>query len=97
MQPSPKTALVIGATGSIGGEVAAALLARGWRVRGLNRDPARAARDAVGLEAITWVKGDAMVPADVLAAAEGAQLIFHGANPPATPTGRGWSRPCWKA
>jgi len=30
-------ALVIGATGSIGGEVAAALLAQGWHVRGLNR------------------------------------------------------------
>jgi nucleoside-diphosphate-sugar epimerase len=82
MPTSPKTALVIGATGSIGGEVAAALLARGWRVRGLNRDPQRAARGAVGLERIEWVKGDAMVAADVLAAAQGAQVIFHGANPP---------------
>jgi nucleoside-diphosphate-sugar epimerase len=86
MQTSPKTpiktALVIGATGSIGGEVAAALLARGWRVRGLNRDPQRAARAAVGLERLDWVKGDAMVAADVIAAAQGAQVIFHGANPP---------------
>ena len=79
---APKTALVIGATGSIGGEVAAALLARGWRVRGLNRDPLRAAREAVGLERIEWVKGDAMVPAEVVAAAQGVQVIFHGANPP---------------
>ena len=77
-----KTALVIGATGSIGGEVAAALLARGWQVRALNRDPQRAARHAVGREAIEWVKGDAMVAADVTAAAEGVQVIFHGANPP---------------
>ena len=82
MATSDKTALVIGATGSVGGEVAAALLARGWRVRGLHRDPARAAREAVGLEAITWVKGDAMSAADVTAAAQGARLIVHGANPP---------------
>jgi len=82
MQNHPKTALVIGATGSIGGEVAAALLARGWRVRGLNRDPKRAARETVGLDTIEWVRGDAMVAADVTAAAAGAQVIFHGANPP---------------
>ncbi len=79
---APKTALVIGATGSIGGEVAAALLARGWQVRALNRDPQRAAREAVGLDRVEWVKGDAMVAADVTAAAEGVQVIFHGANPP---------------
>lgn len=85
----PRTALVVGATGSIGGEVAAALLARGWRVRGLNRDPGRATREAVGLDGIEWVKGDAMVPADVLAAAQGAQVIFHGANPPGY---HNWSR-----
>ncbi|MDO8379167.1 NAD-dependent epimerase/dehydratase family protein [Phenylobacterium sp.] len=77
-----KTALVIGATGSVGGEVAAALLARGWRVRGLHRDPVQAARAAVGLARIEWVKGDAMSAADVLAAAQGVQAIVHGANPP---------------
>ncbi|MFZ3004995.1 MAG: NAD-dependent epimerase/dehydratase family protein [Phenylobacterium sp.] len=82
MATSDKTALVIGATGSVGGEVAAALLAHGWRVRGLHRDPARAAREAVDLEAVEWVKGDAMSGADVTAAARGAQLIVHGANPP---------------
>lgn len=82
MTASDKTALVIGATGSVGGEVAAALLAHGWRVRGLHRDPARAAREAVGLERIEWVKGDAMSGADVTAAAQGASVIVHGANPP---------------
>ena len=82
MATSDKTALVIGATGSVGGEVAAALLARGWTVRGLHRDPARAARDAVGLEAIAWVKGDALSASDVSAAAEGVSVIVHAANPP---------------
>ena len=37
------TALVIGATGGIGGELARTLLARGWRVRALNRNPEAAA------------------------------------------------------
>jgi len=32
-----RTALVLGVTGGIGGEVALALLQKGWRVRGLNR------------------------------------------------------------
>ncbi|HEX5378277.1 MAG TPA: NAD-dependent epimerase/dehydratase family protein [Phenylobacterium sp.] len=73
-------ALVIGATGSIGGEVARALLERGWRVRGLNRDPEGArSRGPAGVE---WVRGDAMIAADVIAAAEGARVILHGANPP---------------
>ncbi|CAN5482547.1 NAD(P)H-binding protein [soil metagenome] len=83
MTASDKTALVIGATGSVGGEAAAALLAHGWRVRGLHRDPARAAREMVGLERINWVKGDALSASDVTAAAQGASLIVHAANPPA--------------
>lgn len=72
--------LVIGATGSIGGEVARSLLARGWRVRGLNRDPARAAK--TGPAGVEWMRGDAMIEADVVAAADGAAIILHGANPP---------------
>ena len=73
-------ALVIGATGSIGGAVAAALLAEGWRVRGLNRSPARP--DHPELRGVEWITGDAMNPADILGAAEGATIIFQGANPP---------------
>jgi nucleoside-diphosphate-sugar epimerase len=76
-----KTALVIGASGGVGGEVAAALLKRGWRVKALNRNPASAAAQRPGL-AVEWVAGDAMRPTDVTAAAQGADLIFHGTNPP---------------
>lgn len=76
-----KLALVIGATGGVGGAVARALLARGWRVRGLHRDP-EAARRKPGGDGIEWVRGDAMNVADVVAAAEGASILFHGANPP---------------
>ncbi len=55
-----RTALVIGAGGGIGGEVAAALLKRSWRVTALNRDPAQAARRRPDL-AVDWVAGGAMV------------------------------------
>ncbi|MCB1488476.1 MAG: SDR family NAD(P)-dependent oxidoreductase [Bauldia sp.] len=77
-----KTALVIGATGGIGGEVAPALLRRGWRVRAMSRRPPEAARNHPGLEAVEWIAGDAMNRDDVVAAAEGAAIIVHGANPP---------------
>ncbi|MBB3933813.1 nucleoside-diphosphate-sugar epimerase [Kaistia hirudinis] len=76
-----RTALVIGATGGIGGEMARTLAARGWTVRGLHRDPA-AARQRRSDIAIDWVQGDAMNAEDVRKAAIGAELIFHGANPP---------------
>ena len=79
-QNAQSMALVIGATGSIGGEVARNLLARGWQVRGLNRDPDRAAK--TGPAGIEWVRGDAMIEADVVEAARGARVILHGANPP---------------
>jgi len=75
-----RLALVIGATGGIGGAVAERLVAEGWRVRAMNRNPDAARSTRPGLE---WVRGDAMIEADVVAAAEGAQLIVHGANPPA--------------
>ncbi len=73
-----KTALVLGATGGIGGEVARRLAGAGWRVRAMNRDLAKI-RDRAGLE---WVQGDAMSAADVLAAARGADVIVHAVNPP---------------
>jgi nucleoside-diphosphate-sugar epimerase len=85
LSPAP-TALVIGATGAFGGAAARALLAHGWRVRALHRDPERA-RAATGLN-LGWVKGDAMVREDVVRAAEGVRAIVHAANPPGY---RNWS------
>ncbi|WP_342362266.1 NAD-dependent epimerase/dehydratase family protein [Terrarubrum flagellatum] len=74
-----KLALVLGATGGIGGELAQALLRHGWAVRGLRRatstKPAKSDR-------IEWVAGDAMNADDVLRAARGASLIAHAVNPP---------------
>ena len=74
-------ALVLGATGGIGGHVAQVLQQRGWHVRGLHRDPA-AARTRRPDARIDWVAGDAMNAADVAAAARGAAVIVHAVNPP---------------
>lgn len=90
MQGQP-LALVIGATGGFGGEVAEALVAAGWRVRALNRNPERALKTS-GL-ACEWVRGDAMVRADVLAAAQGARVIVHAANPPGYRNWKGLALP----
>ena len=87
-------ALVIGATGGIGGTVAERLVAEGWRVRAMNRNPETA---RVGREAFEWVKGDAMVEADVVGAAAGVQLIVHGANPPGYKNWAGLQMPMIRA
>ncbi len=59
-----KTALILGATGGIGGEAARTLKARGWRIRALHRKGGAASSDG-----FDWIRGDAMVEADVIAAA----------------------------
>ncbi|MBX5064453.1 NAD(P)H-binding protein [Rhizobium lentis] len=81
-----KTALVLGATGGIGGAIARKLLARSWRIRALNRDAAKASKNEPAFE---WVQGDAMNAGDVLRAAEGVGLIVHAVNPPGY---RDWER-----
>jgi nucleoside-diphosphate-sugar epimerase len=75
-----RTALVLGATGGVGGETAAALLRHGWHVKALARDSAKAAvlSEAAGTE---WLQGDALDRDNVIAAARGAALIVHAVNP----------------
>ncbi len=73
-----RKALVLGATGGAGGEIAAALLRRGWIVRGLVRDITRPQLSAD----IEWLAGDAMNAADVVRAARGVDVIVHAVNPP---------------
>ena len=84
-----RTALVIGATGGLGSETARALVAHGWRVRALSRDPARAASRFAWAGALIWVPGDAMDAAAMVSAARGTELIIHAANPPGY---RDWRR-----
>ena len=73
-----ETALVLGATGGIGGEMVRQLLAAGWQVRALRRGELPSPRN----DGIRWLRGDAMVRADVLAASEGCSVIVHAVNPP---------------
>jgi len=69
-------ALVLGANGGIGGEVARQMLQAGWRVRALSRRP-QARQDG-----IEWLQGDALVALDVARAAQGCAVIVHAVNPP---------------
>lgn len=76
---SGNTALVLGATGGIGGEVARQLRDAGWTVRALRRGMTEASLHEDGID---WRRGDAMQRGDVLAAALGCQVIVHAVNPP---------------
>src|SRR5262245_50713119 len=87
------SALILGATGGIGGEVALALLDRGWRVCSLHRQPGLAKRKTPKLDQVQWIAGDAMRREDVVAAAEGVEVIVHGVNPPGYRNWRGLALP----
>jgi uncharacterized protein YbjT (DUF2867 family) len=69
----PGRALVTGATGFIGSRVCTDLLARGFRVRVLVREPARAPAHA-GVEVFA---GDLTRPADLVGLEEGVDLVVH--------------------
>lgn len=85
-QAETRIALVLGATGGVGGAIAQALGRHGWTVRAMTRDP----RVAAGAwtdrpHAPRFVPGDAMRREDVArAATEGGAVavIVHAVNPP---------------
>ena len=72
-------ALVLGATGGIGGEVARQLRDAGWEVRALQRSAPAPGEQRDGM---TWIRGDALNAHDVHAAAIGCSVIVHAVNPP---------------
>ncbi|WP_175724920.1 NAD-dependent epimerase/dehydratase family protein [Burkholderia ambifaria] len=80
-----RTALVLGASGGIGGEVARQLRDAGWQVRALKRglDAGTVERDG-----IAWTRGDALDRETVVRAARGCSVIVHAVNPPGY---RNWS------
>ncbi len=80
---------VLGATGGLGGETAAARRRHGWGVVAMARDPARRPAKACPAPDTGWIAGDAMNADDVCRAAEGAQVIVHAVNPPGY---RDWGR-----
>ena len=91
--------LVLGATGFIGGHIARAALARGWRVRALRRRP-----DAVGAIGdvagqIEWIQGELPFAQEgkgqgLRDAMRGCDIVFHAAAayPHATRDITGWVR-----
>jgi nucleoside-diphosphate-sugar epimerase len=81
---SDRIALVTGATGLVGAHITERLLADGWEVRALVRDPARAGwLSRLGVAAIT---GDVLDQPSFARAAKGITHVFHCA---ASVTGRG--------
>jgi nucleoside-diphosphate-sugar epimerase len=92
----PPLALVTGLTGGVGGAVAQALLAAGWRVRTLHREPLRGRRLAAAYldpAAIEWESADALDQDALCRAARGARILFHGVNPPQYRNWRSWALP----
>ena len=87
------TALVIGISGGIGGEIARALHRRGWQIRALGRRPMTEAQVAMPEGSVTWRVGDALKEADVVSAAQGCSVIVHAVNPPGYHNWRGLVMP----
>jgi uncharacterized protein YbjT (DUF2867 family) len=73
-QPGVRRILLTGATGFVGGAVRPALAARGWKVRALTRDAARARPTAPLLD---WAEGDVGDEASVTRALEGCQAALY--------------------
>lgn len=78
MKNTTRKALVLGATGGIGGETALALERHGWEIRALSRN----GKPSGDPHAWEWVKGDSLDRDSILAAAEGVDAIVHAVNPP---------------
>jgi UDP-glucose 4-epimerase len=71
--------LVTGAAGFIGRSIAAALLARGETVRGIDNFITGKRTNLVGLEAMEFIEGDLSDPAACVEACGGAEIVFHEA------------------
>lgn len=71
--------LVTGAAGFIGRSIAAALLARGEQVRGVDNFITGKRSNLVGLEAMEFVEGDLTDPKVCQQVTEGVEVVFHEA------------------
>lgn len=71
--------LVTGVAGFIGRSIAAALLARGESVRGIDSFITGKRANLVGLEAMEFVEGDLSDPAVCERACAGVEIVFHEA------------------
>ncbi|WP_431923980.1 NmrA family NAD(P)-binding protein [Nonomuraea jabiensis] len=85
-----KTIVVMGATGLQGRAVTARLLADGWRVRAVTRDPDAAGARALAQAGARLVRAEMDDPASLAAAADGAYGLFSvqpTVGSPGTPAG----------
>jgi UDP-glucose 4-epimerase len=71
--------LVTGVAGFIGRSIAAALLARGERVRGIDSFITGKRSNLAGLEAMEFIEGDLADPAACAKACAGVEIVFHEA------------------
>ena len=77
--------LVTGAAGFIGRSIAAALLARGESVRGVDNFATGKRHNLLGLEAMEFVEGDLADPSVAARACAGVEIVFHQAALPSVP------------
>lgn len=80
MPHSDKPIVVTGATGHQGGAVARHLLAEGWPVRALTRDPAKPAAQALVALGAELVQADLDAPSSLPPVLEGAYGVFSVQN-----------------
>jgi len=71
--------LVTGAAGFIGRSIAAALLAQGESVRGIDNFVTGKRTNLIGIEAMEFIEGDLADPAACAAACSGVEIVFHEA------------------
>jgi nucleoside-diphosphate-sugar epimerase len=71
--------LITGAAGFIGRSIAAALLARGDSVRGIDNFITGKKANLAGLEAMEFIEGDLADPAACAQACAGVEVVFHEA------------------
>jgi dihydroflavonol-4-reductase len=71
-------ALVLGATGFIGGHIAKEAVREGWNVRGFRRDPERTGH--LLESSLEWHTGNLSQPSSLEAAMEGMDFVFHAAG-----------------
>ncbi|MBC3191904.1 NmrA/HSCARG family protein [Pseudonocardia sp. C8] len=75
-----RTVAVAGATGRQGGAVARALVAAGWRVRGLTRHPTRRPARALAALGVEITRADMDDPASLVRALHGAHGVYSVQN-----------------
>jgi dihydroflavonol-4-reductase len=77
MTQHKQLAVVLGATGFIGGHIARTALEAGWSVRGLRRSPG--ATGNLGAAPIEWISGNLDDSDTLVRAMQGAEVVFHAA------------------